>query len=86
MSIRTFQQYVREQGHKKSTPLTESAVSKTLELVNDGVEIVINITLSRHEQHTEVIRFLRRVADELSALEYATADFNKNKHDDEPFL
>lgn len=60
MAVQSFQQYLREQS-----------VSKTLEVVNDGVEIVINITLCRNERHTEVIHFLRRVADELSALERA---------------
>ena len=61
MAVQSFQQYLREQS-----------VSKTLEVVNDGVEIVINISLSRNEQHAEVIQFLRRIADELSALEKAT--------------
>ena len=60
MAVQSFQQYLREQS-----------VSKTLEVVNDGVEIVINISLSRNERHAEVIHFLRRVADELSALERA---------------
>jgi hypothetical protein len=61
MAVRSFQQYLREQS-----------VSKTLEVVNNGVEIIINISLSRHERHAEVIHFLRRVADELSALEKAS--------------
>jgi len=61
MAVRSFQQYLREQS-----------VSKTLEVVNDGVEIIINISLSRQEQHVETIQFLRRVADELSALDRAT--------------
>lgn len=60
MAVQSFQQYLREQS-----------VSNTLEVVNDGVEIIINISLSRHERHAEVINFLRRVADELSALEKA---------------
>jgi hypothetical protein len=61
MAVQSFQQYLREQS-----------VSNTLEVVNDGVEIVINISLSRNERHAEVIHFLRRIADELSALEKAT--------------
>ena len=61
MAVRSFQQYLREHS-----------VSKTLEVVNDGVEIVINISLCRNERHAEVIQFLRRIADELSAFERAT--------------
>ena len=61
MAVQSFQQYLREQS-----------VSKTLDVVNDGVEIVINISLSRNERHAQVIQFLRRIADELSALEKAT--------------
>lgn len=61
MAVQSFQQYLQEQS-----------VSKTLEVVNDEVEIVINISLSRNDHHTEVIQFLRRIADELSALEKAT--------------
>ena len=60
MAVRSFQQYLREHS-----------VSKTLEVVNDGVEIVINISLSPNERHAEVVHFLRRVADELSALDKA---------------
>jgi len=60
MAVQSFQQYLREHS-----------ASKTLEVVNDGVEIVINISLSPNERHAEVVHFLRRVADELCALDKA---------------
>jgi hypothetical protein len=72
MAIRRFKQFVKDRDTKDTTCLYEQPTSKTLEFTNDGFEIVINITLSRHEQHAEAIQFLRRVADELTALEKAT--------------
>jgi hypothetical protein len=72
MAIRRFKQFVKEQANQGRSCLMEYPVSKTLEFHNDEFEVVINITLSKQEQHGEAIQFLRRVADELSALERAT--------------
>ncbi len=72
MAIRRFKQFVKEQSPQGGSCLTEHQVSKTFEFLNDEFEIVINITLPRQEDHAEAIQFLRRVADELSALERAT--------------
>jgi hypothetical protein len=72
MAIRRFKQFVKDRDITDKTCLYEQPTSKTLEFANDGFEIVINITLSRQEQHIQAIQFLRRVADELSALERAT--------------
>jgi hypothetical protein len=72
MAIRRFKQFVKERERHGKRFLTEQPTSKTLEFANDGFEITINITLSKQEQHWEAIQFLRRVADELSALERAT--------------
>ena len=72
MAIRRFKQFVKDRDITDKTCLYEQPTSKTLEFANDGFAIVINITLSRQEQHIQAIQFLRRVADELSALERAT--------------
>jgi hypothetical protein len=72
MAIRRFKQFVKDRDSEDKKCLCEQPTSKTLEFINDGFEIVINITLSRQEQHAEAIQFLRRVADELSALDRAT--------------
>lgn len=72
MALRGFRQFIREKDRDGRAYLAEQSVSKTLEFLDDGIEIVINITLSKQEQHGEAIQFLRRVADELTALERAT--------------
>jgi hypothetical protein len=72
MAIRRFKQFMESRDCEGRSSLKEHAVSKTLEFQNDGFEVVITITLDRQEQHAEAIQFLRRVADELSALERAT--------------
>lgn len=72
MAIRRFKQFVKERERHGRRFVTEQPTSKTLEFANDGFGITINITLSKQEQHWEAIQFLRRVADELSALERAT--------------
>ena len=72
MAIRRFKQFVKDRDGQGRTCLNEQPTSKTLEFTNDGFEIVINITLTKQEQHIKAIQFLRRVADELSALERAT--------------
>ena len=69
MAIKRFSKYLREQYNSGN----ELPTSKTIEYSDDGFDIAIYITLSRQEQHADVIRFLRRVADELSALERATS-------------
>lgn len=72
MAIRRFKQFVKQQATHGRACLREQQVSKTFEFLNDEFEVVINITLPRQEDHAEAIQFLRRVADELSALERAT--------------
>lgn len=72
MSVRPFVDYLKDDQNFKDLCLHDSGVSKTLEFNNDSMQIVINITLSRQEQHLEAIAFLRHVADELEALERAT--------------
>lgn len=74
MAIRRFKQFVKDRHRHGSRFLTEQPTSKTLEFADDGFEITINITLTRQEQHWEAIQFLRRVADELTALERATRE------------
>jgi hypothetical protein len=71
MAIKRFSKYLREQYYDSNSG-NELPTSKTIEYSDDGFDIAIHITLSRQEQHADVIRFLRRVADELSALERAT--------------
>ena len=74
MAIRRFKQFVEDRDRHRSRFLTEQPTSKILEFANDGFEITINISLTRQEQHWEAIQFLRRVADELTALERATRE------------
>lgn len=71
MGLRSFHQYMREQSTDNRPHHQEPSVPNPFEVVKDGVEIIINITLSRDQQHAEVVRFLRRIADELSILERA---------------
>ena len=74
IAIRRFKQFVKDRDRHGSRFLTEQPTSKTIEFANDGFEITINITLTKQEQHAEAIKFLRRVADELTALERATRE------------
>ncbi len=74
MAIRRFKQFVGDRNAKDTTCLYEQPTSKTLEFTKDGFEITINITLTKQEQHIDAIQFLRRVADELSALDRATRE------------
>jgi hypothetical protein len=71
MAITRFSKYLREQ-YPGSNSGNEKPTSKTIEYSDDGFDIAIHITLSRQEQHADAILFLRRVADELSALDRAT--------------
>jgi hypothetical protein len=71
MAIKRFSKYLREQYYDSKSG-NELPTSKTIEHSDDGFDIAIHITLSRQEQHADAIRFLRRVADELSALDRAT--------------
>jgi|GEM_PF-2136565 len=79
MPIRSFSEYLEEQRCANTVALDEQPVSKTLEFANDGFEIVINITLSRQDQHADAVQFLRRVADELTALDKATDCMSRAK-------
>jgi hypothetical protein len=72
MAIIRFLQYLEEQRTESSRTMVARPVSKAFEFSNDGFQIMIDISLEKQEQHAEAIQFLRRVADELSALERAT--------------
>jgi hypothetical protein len=71
MAIKSFVDYLKNDYDLEDLCLHDSVISKNLQFCSDGMQIVINITLSRQEQHLEAIEFLRRVADELVALERA---------------
>jgi hypothetical protein len=68
MALLKFKQF-----HKREATLREDAsspsLSKLYDINQDGMEIHINIVLTKHEQHLLVVQFLHRVADELSAIE-----------------
>lgn len=76
MAVKTFSEYLEEQC---SAALGEQSVSKTLAFSQDGFEICISITLSRQDQHADAVQFLRRVADELTALDKATDCMSRAK-------
>jgi hypothetical protein len=70
MALLKFKQF-----HKRASTINESAqtpsLSKLYDINQDGMEIHINIVLTKHEQHLQVVQFLYRVADELAAIEKA---------------
>jgi hypothetical protein len=70
MALMKFKQF-----HKREAPLSEDAyspsLSKLFDINQDGMEIHINIVLTKHEQHLQVVQFLYRVAEELTAIEKA---------------
>jgi hypothetical protein len=43
-------------------------LAKALELNKHDMQIYVEITLTRHEQHADAVEFLRRVADEIELL------------------
>ena len=70
MALLKFKQF-----HKRAANIHESthtpSLSKLYDINQDGMEIHINIVLTKHEQHLQVVQFLYRVADELAAIEKA---------------
>jgi len=74
MAIKRFSEYVKDNTPANCKLITEQPFCKTLSIEKDGMEVCVNILLSRHEQHRQVIRFLRRVADELEILETSTKE------------
>jgi hypothetical protein len=70
MALLKFKQF-----HKRAANIHEStqtpSLSKLYDINQDGMEIHINIVLTKHEQHLRVVQFLYRVADELAAIEKA---------------
>ena len=72
MPIQTFLEYVRGNEPTKSNLIGDQSVSKTLKFAEDDFEIVININLSKAEQHKDAIKFLHQVTAELYALLRAT--------------
>jgi hypothetical protein len=70
MALLKFKQF-----HKRAANIHEStqtpSLSKLYDINQDGMEIHINIVLTKHEQHLQVVQFLYRVADELAAIERA---------------
>ena len=72
MALRGFRQFIKDRARLESSCFQEHSASKTVEILHDGIEIIINISLSKYEHNGEAIQFLRRVADELSALEKTT--------------
>jgi hypothetical protein len=77
MAIKSFSEYVEDDNPFETASWNEPILNKQLEFLDDGFEVLVKINLTRQEQHPEVIRFLRRVANELEALNNA---FQKNRH------
>ena len=69
--MKTFLEYLGVRSQQKSADADDQAVRKTLEFSHDEMRVVIDITLTKHEQHAEAIQFIRRVADDLAAVEQA---------------
>jgi hypothetical protein len=69
--MKTFLEYLGVRPQRNTPDADDQAVRKTLEFSHDEMRVVINITLTKHEQHAEAIQFIRRVADDLAAVERA---------------
>jgi hypothetical protein len=69
--MKTFLEYLGVRPQRNTPHTDDQAVRKTLEFSHDEMRVVINITLTKHEQHAEAIQFIRRVADDLAAVEKA---------------
>jgi hypothetical protein len=70
MALLKFKQFDKRQANIDESTQTPS-LSKLYDINQDGMEIHINIVLTKHEQHLQVVQFLYRVADELAAIEKA---------------
>lgn len=70
MALLKFKQFHKREANIHESTQTPS-LSKLYDINQDGMEIHINIVLTKHEQHLQVVQFLYRVADELAAIETA---------------
>ena len=72
--MKTFLEYLGVKSQRNTTDSADGnnhAVCKTLEFSHNEMRVVINIKLTKHEQYVEAIQFIRRVADDLTAVEKA---------------
>ena len=70
MALLKFKQFHRREAILRED-VSGPSLSKLYDINQDGMEIHINIVLTKHEQHLQVVQFLYRVADELAAIEKA---------------
>ena len=70
MALLKFKQFHKRAANTHEGTQTPS-LSKLYDINQDGMEIHINIVLTKHEQHLQVVQFLYRVADELASIEKA---------------
>jgi hypothetical protein len=68
MAIKSFLEYTEQRNRVQTTLLNEPILNKQLEFLEDGFEILVKITLTHQDQHSEAAKFLRRVATELDVL------------------
>jgi hypothetical protein len=71
MALLKFKQFHKSRSSCLQEEAQASSPSKLYDINQDGMEIHINIVLTKHEQHLQVVQFLYRVADELAAIEKA---------------
>lgn len=71
MALLKFKQFHKTRSTCLSEETQHPSLSKLYDINQDGMEIHINIVLTKHEQHLQVVQFLYRVADELAAIEKA---------------
>jgi hypothetical protein len=58
-----------EQNSGEKLRLSAETVSKNVEVIDDGTEIVISIKITHQEQRSEVMHALHQVFEQLTALE-----------------
>jgi len=63
--MKTFLEYLGVRSQQKRADADDQAVRKTLEFSHDEMRVVIDITLTKHEQHQDAVDFLRQVASQL---------------------
>lgn len=71
MALLKFKQFHKSRSTCLQEETQPPSLSKLYDINQDGMEIHINIVLTKHEQHLQVVQFLYRVADELAAIEKA---------------
>lgn len=71
MPLLKFKQFHKNRSNCLQEETQTPSLSKLYDINQDGMEIRINIVLTKHEQHLQVVQFLYRVADELAAIEKA---------------